>query len=322
MRAVEEVAGAILVAVTWLSILRTVFTPGGMPSLLARWTTRALGKAMVTTARRWPPSSARDAFLGYACPLMLFAIGVAWLAASGIGFMFVFWGATGHPANLRSYSLGTAGSVIAEVALASTLLLLAAFTTHLVNVTSAQNRREQLVCRLAALAASSPDADMLLAEYARHGESGQLGELFAHWSGWLADVRATHLAYPPLVYYRSSCELSWPQAVQIVLDCAALADACAPNWSPPETAMLLKSGAVCIPRIAELLGIELPPVAVSHQGREMLPFDSSLRSVHSAGLILETTADEAQRVFNKHRVRYAPFTTAISERLLYSDADS
>lgn len=323
MRVVAAAVGIVLILAAWLSVLRTVFTPKEQASLMARWTTRVVGHTMLAIARRLP-KPARECFLGYASPLMLLIMAALWLVADVAGFALLAWGLSGIPLGAQAlgdfFFLRSADPALAAVAWLSTTLLLTTFAMHLVRVTSAYSRRERLIGRLSAQATHSPDAETVFAEYAR-GSHDQLGALFGEWSNWLADLQATHLAYPALVYYRSAGEVCWAGAVQIMLDCAALAESCAPGWAPPQTSPLLTVGERCLPRVAARLGIALPPVTASFQGREMYPFSRSLAQIRQAGLPIEVDDEHAQLAFQKLRVRYAPFATAICERLLYEYRD-
>jgi hypothetical protein len=317
-------AGALLFLAAWLSILQTVFTPRGQTSVLSRGTTQAVGSVMLAIARKLPETG-REYFLGYASPLMLFLLAGVWLVGTIAGFTLFAWGVSQAPLNEQAlgdfYSLRPADIGLSAVAWLSTFLLLAAFTVHLVRITSAYSRRERLINRLS-VQATRPSAETVFAEYARGGSRDHLGALFSEWSNWLADVQATHLAYPALVHYRSGGEICWTNAAQIMLDCAALAEACAPNWAPPETRSLLNIGERCLPRIAARLGIELPPVPVSYQGRETYPFSRSLAEIRTAGLSIEVDDEHAQLAFQRLRIRYAPFANAICERLLYEYRDA
>jgi hypothetical protein len=252
---------------------------------------------------------------------MLFLMTVMWLIGSIAGFTLFAWGVSQVPLNAQGlgnfYSLRSADIGLPAIAWLSTALLLGAFMVHLMRIASAYSRRELLVGRLSAQAACTPDAERIFAENVRAGHWPHLGALFREWSNWLADVQATHSAYPALVYYRSADEICWSYAAQIMLDCAALAAACAPTWAPPETSSLLNAGEHCLPRVAASLGIELPPVPVSYQGREMCPFSSSLAKIRAAGVPIEVDDENAQLAFQQLRIRYAPFSNAICERLLY-----
>jgi hypothetical protein len=328
------IAGLVLVLGAWLSVLRTVFTPQERASLMARFTARAVGAVMLCLAR-WVREPGREYLLCYATPLMLFAAGIVWFVADAVGFALLGRGISHIPVNLgeltcpfvlcepaqRGPGLSVAAGAWLSAALLSTMLMFAAFVVHLARVASAYSRRERLISRLSAQATRTPDAEMMLGEYLAGGGRSNLGSMFGEWASWLADVQSTHLACPALIYSRSPNGVCWTGAAQIMLDCAALAQACAPSWVPPQTGSLLTVGVRCLPRVAARLGMELPAVPVSYQGREGRPFAGTLKKIRAAGLPMEVDDERAQSAFQQLRVQYAPFANAICERLLFEYRD-
>lgn len=323
MRVAVTVAGIALTLIVWLSVLRTVFTPKPRPSRAASWTTRAVGSITLLIARRLP-GPVREHFLGYSGPLMLFTMAAVWLAADIAAFVLTAWGLGQVPFSQHAlggfFALRAQDTVLPAVAWLSVAFLMTSFAVHLIRVASAYGRRESLLSRLSAQATRSPDAEMMLARYAR--SRMQLGALFDEWSDWLAEVQTTHLAYPALLYYRSAGgAVCWTGAAQIMLDCAALTEACAPRWAPPQTGSLLTVGERCLPQLAAHLGIDLPSAPVSYQGREAYPFSRTLTEIRQTKLPIEVDEESAQAAFQRRRVRYAPFANAICERLLYEYTD-
>lgn len=328
MKVFVTILGAVLVLAAWQSVMRTVLVPCYRSSLAARSTTRIVATLVSGVARGLRPAG-KEGLLGLVTPVTLFALPTIWLVATLAGFALIAWGSSqvGLGASaLASFFLlrqahgsnGSIGSVaipLAALAWLSSALVLTAFTTYLIRVTDAYSRRERRVIRLAAQATRPPDAETLIASYLRTGSRDHLGSMLGGWAEWLADVEGTHLGYPPLLHYRPAGELGWVKAAMIVLDCAALTQACAPDWAPPDTSAVLAAGCQCLQGIAANLGIELPPVPASHHGRETSPFDGTIAKVRDAGLPLELSEDQAQASFQRIRVQYAPFANAIAERL-------
>jgi hypothetical protein len=334
MRTVVAIVGVALVLMSWLSVSRTVFTPRRRSSLVARLTARLTARVVFGTARKLSSfDGVRERLLALCSPVTLFEMAVIWLGASLAGFALLAWGSAGVALSVHGLvglfllrpavdGSGAAVSqpaspaaVIAAVAWLSAVLMLAAFVTHLVRVTDAYGRRERPCIRLAAQATCPPDAESLIVDYLRGGSRDHLGMMFGDWAGWLADTQATHLGYPVLAYYRS-IDLCWTKAALIILDCAALTQACAPEWAPPDTVPLLSAGSKSLQGIAAQLGISLPRIPVSYHGREEYPFNGTIGKVRKAGLPMETDEDSAQAEFQRLRVQYAPFANAIVEHLL------
>jgi hypothetical protein len=315
------IIGVLLVLGTWLSVLRTVFSLRAQASLLARGAARAVGTAMLGLARR-VPAMARDRLLDYATPLIVVAMALAWLAGNAAGFALLAAGAYRISVNVRTLACFAAlcssarrsQLPVTAAAWLSTVVIMAVGVAYLALVTSAHGRRELMTGRLAADAAPGADAETILSRYLTGGGRSHLATAFGEWADWLTDVQSTHLAYPALVYSRSpnGC---WTHSAQLMLDCAALAEACAPDWVPPQAGTLLTVGTRCLPQLAARLGLDLPPAVVSYQGRESQPFTRTLNEIRAAGLPVEVSDDLAQAAFQLLRVQYAPFANAICERL-------
>jgi hypothetical protein len=324
VRVLIALLGALLVLGTWMSVIRTVFVPQDRPSRIVKWTTALLANVMLAIARKLH-GGARGRLLSFCAPVIVVVMASVWLIAANAGFVLLAWGAAGIPFRARAmgdfFLLRSASVPLGAVDLLSTALLLAVLTTHLVRLTSAYSRRERLVITLAAQAIRPLDAEAVLGDYLRAQSSDHLGAMFARWADWLADIQGTHLGYPELVHYRAAGELDWTGAALIVLDCAALTQACAPGWAPPQTVTLLTVGSRCLQRIASQLNIVLPPVPVSFQGRETRPFHGTVKNMGLAGLPLERDEDSAQLAFHQLRIQYAPFANAIRERLLCESTD-
>lgn len=332
MKVVAIIAGTVLVLASWLSVSRTIFIPRYGSSLAARVTTRTIAAIVDAIAGRLRGGAghglrccARRRLLELAAPLTLFVLGWVWLIGAFAGFVLLAWGSSA--ARFSSGALAgffflrqevpqnPAAIPLGAVALLSTALLLVAFTLHLMRITDAYSRRERQVIWLAAQATHPPDAETLIASYLRTGSADHFGGMLGEWARWLADIEGTHLGYPVLVRYRQAGDLSWIRAAVIVLDCAALTEACAPDLAPPDTTALLAAGCRCLQRIAAQLGVRLPEIVVSYHGRETSPFTGTIAKVRDAGLPLTLTESEAQEVFQRLRVQYAPYADAIAERL-------
>lgn len=83
--------------------------------------------------------------------------------------------------------------------------------------------REESVVALDALAGAPPSAVQLLETSAGPGMKAALKETFDEWRRWSAMVLESHLAYPLLVYFRSSHDNeAWINSFGAVMDAAAL----------------------------------------------------------------------------------------------------
>ncbi|MBB5954341.1 hypothetical protein FHS29_000911 [Saccharothrix tamanrassetensis] len=314
--------GVVVVVTGWLSVLRTVFTPRRTSSRIARGSVRAV-VAVVFPLARHLPHQLRERVLDTCTPVSVFLMAWCWLGLQVVGFglLAVSTGATPPRFTevVRFFMLEGVGAAAGLVlpAWVSCVMVLSVFMVHLLRLTDSFRRRELSVAGLMATAETPLDAESLLADYLRTGSREQLDGMFAQWSAWLADIRATHVSYPSLLYYRPASQFVWLRAAVVVLDAAALVQAVAPNWAPPHTRALLHTGTCCLHESAIRLGLHVPKSVVSLHGREEHAFTDSVRGAVSAGLPPERTGQDAWWAFQAARTRYAPHISAISARLMY-----
>ncbi len=314
--------GAALVLVTWLSIIRTVFTPRERSSLLARCVVRVTATAIRQPARL-AHHGLRERLLDYTAPLSLILTGLAWVGSGTGGFALLAWSTQGVPLSAGSlaafFLMRSDGVGLAAVAALSAAFMLSSFNAHLIGVLVAYARREGPVARLAAQATQSPDAEVVLADYLRTGSRDHLDSMFGEWSAWLADVQTSHMSYPAMPYFRPMSGLCWAKAALIVLDCAAIAEAAAPGWAPPNTRPLLAIGSYCLPRLAAQMGERESLSPVSYHGRETRPFADTFGLAVKAGLPAQRDKVNAEAAFQQIRIKYAPYVIALGDRLLFDE---
>jgi hypothetical protein len=253
-------------------------------------------------------------------PLCQFVMVLSWLSGLGLGFALLAAAAGMDLANTGQFFILDLPEfhVIGLVFWASAAVLFGLFLVHLIVVANAYARRERLAASLPGQAARLPDAERMLAAYIRSNSRDQLDSLFADWTRWLSDIRCTHVSYPALVYYRPASEMCWLHATMIMLDAAALVEAIAPSWALPYTRALLDTGIRCLERLARDLGIVLTPAVVSLHGREQFGFVDTIAVATSAGLPAERSPQEAWRVFQDLRTRYAPYAATMATSMLYN----
>lgn len=314
--------GVVVVVAGWLSVLRTVFTPRRTSTRIARGSVRAVA-AVVFPIARLLPVRRREHVLDTCTPVSVFLMAWVWIGLQVVGFALLAV-ATGAAAPRLTdivhffvlEGVGAAGGLVLP-AWVSCVMVVSVFMVHLLRLTDSYRRRELLVTGLMATAETPLDAEVLLADYLRTGSREQLDGVFAQWSAWLADIRATHVSYPSLFFYRPASQFVWLRAAVVVLDAAALVQAVAPHWAPPHTKALLHTGTCCVHESAIKLGLHVPKSVVSLHGREEHAFTDTVRVAVSAGLPPERTGQDAWWAFQAARTRYAPHISAISARLMY-----
>lgn len=318
---IAAACGVVLLALVWLSVLRTTLIPRRFSSRMARWTVRGCAAVAISAARRLPPR-AREWVMQFCAPVGLFVMAAGWLTGVllGFGLLAVSIGnvAVDSGELLKFFVLDTSGfaGLLAVAAAMSGFLVLVAFVAYLVQFMDAYRRRERMIIRSAKQVLLVTDADHLLADYLRAGSRDSLDLCFAQWADWLADIHGSHASYPGLVYQRSAGIQCWAKTALIVMDAAALVEAVAPSWAPLHTRVLLDVGSACLQDVAKHVGVVLPVMTVSLHGREERPFDDTMALATGSGLPAERDVTRARSAFQEIRVRYAPYAVLIGSRLL------
>jgi len=118
----------------------------------------------------------------------------------------------GVPARLVTIAESASGVMVAALAI-----------TLLFSLYQSFQRREELVVTLDAFAGAPPSGAQILETAAAHGMREELIKTFDDWRQWSAAVLESHLAYPMLVFFRSSHDNeAWLNSFGAVMDAAVL----------------------------------------------------------------------------------------------------
>jgi hypothetical protein len=116
------------------------------------------------------------------------------------------------PARLVIFAESATGVAIAALAI-----------TLLFSLYESFRAREELVVTLDAMAGAPPSGVQILETVAEHKMHGELNSTFDEWRRWSAMVLESHLAYPLLIYFRSSHDNeAWVNSFGAVMDAAIL----------------------------------------------------------------------------------------------------
>jgi hypothetical protein len=141
------------------------------------------------------------------------------------------------------YPTGGVARVVVDLEAANGLLLVATVISFLFSLFTSFQRREVSVVTLDALAGAPPSGVQMLETCALHQMPQQLERTFDEWRRWSADVLESHLAYPVLVYFRSSHDNeAWVNSFGAVMDAAALALSTLEDVPPGAAHLMLKVG--------------------------------------------------------------------------------
>ncbi len=245
MEAVAFALGIFLLTLTFWDLFETVVVPRPTPGWfrIARYLVRGSWRAL-GAVRNGRPGNSFDRVLGLFAPAATVGLLLAWLVTLIFGYGLVFYALRdqlrpvptdlGDALYFAATSLltlgfgdfvadGAAARIFATIAAITGLGAVALVVTFLFSLFGSYQRRERQVVALQAAAGAPPSAVALLETYALLGLVEQLPDLFREWEEWAAEVLDSHIAYPLLVFFRSSHDnLSWISALGTVLDTASL----------------------------------------------------------------------------------------------------
>ena len=169
LRVLSFVAGALLALATFVSSVKTVVVPRGVPSRIGRFVFVSLRRAFRLWIRTNASYERRDRIMAFYGPLGMMGLLASWLVLIVAGFTLMFWGLHGGSAldafRVAGSSVFTLGFerphdlpslVMVLWAAALGLLELALLITYLPSVYGAFSRREALVSALEVRAGNPP----------------------------------------------------------------------------------------------------------------------------------------------------------------------
>ncbi len=246
VKILEAAAGLIIVLLVFYDLFQTVVLP--RPAVnkvqLGRLIVRPMWRVWRWVSRRTSRVEPREARLAAFAPMALLALFGVWGGALVLGYGLV---ADGLAAQFRPASTdfgnsiyisattlvplsygdfvpeGTAARLLI-IAESATGVALAAFAiTLLFSLYESFRSREEMVIALDAMAGAPPSGVQILETVAEHQMRAALKETFDDWRKWSAMVLESHLAYPLLVYFRSTHDNeAWINSFGAVMDAAVL----------------------------------------------------------------------------------------------------
>ena len=330
------VAGAAIVALlaTFLSILRTVVLPRGVPARLARVTFLGVQALLLTRLRfgtHRDDYATRDRVLALQGPLGVFSQLFVWSALLFVCFAALFWSLTeagslshsvAHAFQLSGSSMLTLGTV-APHGLAAQLLgfaaagvgltLLALVITYLPSLYGAFSEREALISKLVVRAGTPPTGARLLVRTWQLGRFEQLEEVWESWEDWFVELGESHTTFPLLGFFRSSHPNNhWVLATEAVLDGASLMLTSCDVPEQSRSELCVEAGVQALGAIADFLAIpHAPPDEEPEITLARDTYDSGWEELAALGVPMRDDRDAAWRGFRRARARYEPLLTML-----------
>ena len=320
LQVVAFVIGALAVARTLLSGLRTFVLPRGSSDTIARLAFHGTRRAFDLVAGPRRPYPERDRLMAYFGPVSLIILPTVWLVIVTAGYTAMFW-AIGVPTVYDAFvdsgssllTLGFArpsvayGDILAFSEAAIGLGLVALLVSYLPTIYGAFSRRELYVTLLEVRADSPPSPIVLLTRLQRLKGLGELGDMWEQWERWFAELEETHTSLTVLVHYRSQVpDRSWVNAAGTMMDAAALTRAAVDIPMDVRADVMIRAGYLALRRICDVFAIPHPatpspdgPTSVSRA-----KFEEALDVIARAGVPVVADRDRAWRDFSGWRVNY------------------
>jgi hypothetical protein len=186
--------------------------------------------------------------------------------------------------------------------------------TYLFSLYANFQRRELQVVTLDARAGAPPSGIALLVTCAAFDdEYEELEQIFETWEHWAAEVLESHLAYPILLFFRSTHDYeSWVSAIGAVLDASTLLLTTVRGGPHGQANATWGIGAHLVEDVGRFLRFITDGRALDGPMIERSEFDEARRRLAAAGYVLEPDADAAWQAFAKSRSEYAGVLNAIA----------
>ena len=321
LRALAVVAGVALAVYTLGSAIRTVVLPRAAVSTLTRAHFRWLRMVFDALARPSHDFDRRDRVMAMYAPVALVLLPFMWVLMIVVAFTFIFWGVGVNPfaeafivsgSSLLTLGFdrpqGTGRIALSFVEAAIGLGLISLMISYLPTIYGAFRTRENLVGMLETRAGLPPSPSELFVRYQRIQMLDQLDDdLFRPWEQWFVDVEESHTSQPSLVFFRSPHPgRNWLTAAGCVLDTASVAMAALDRPYQARPALMVRSGFLCLRRIADFYGIAYDPdpkpddpISVSR-----VEFEDLIARLRRQGVPVKDDLDAAWRDFQGWRVNY------------------
>jgi hypothetical protein len=319
---------------TFLSILRTVVLPRGVPARLARVTflgVQALLLLRLRVSSRREDYATRDRVLSLQGPLGVFGQLLVWASLLLICFAALFWSlgeagglahSVAHAFELSGSSMltlgteaprGLAAQLLGFAAAGVGLVLLALVITYLPSLYGAFSQREALISKLVVRAGAPPTGARLLVRSWELGRFDELEEVWDGWEDWFVDLGESHTTFPLLGFFRSSHPNNhWVLATEAVLDGASLMLTACDVPRQSRTELCLEAGVQALTMIADFLTIAYaPPDDEPEILLARTTFDAGCDEMADRGVPMRGDRDAVWKDFRRARARYEPLLTML-----------
>lgn len=330
MPVLEILAGVVLAVWVLNDVFTTVILPRPAPAryrpagLLTRWSWRVWRRYAEATST----PDRREQRLGIFAPAIVMVLLGVWIVLLICGFGLVMHalsaeikpplpdlGAALYFAAISLLTIGYGDFVPVEgparavsVAAGGVGLGIVALTiTYLFSLYANFQRRELQVVTLDARAGAPPSGIALLETCAAFDDDAkELGQIFEEWERWAAEVLESHLAYPILMFFRSTHDHeSWVSAIGAVLDAATLMLTTVEGGPRGQASATRGIGTHLVEDIGRFFRFITRDRPIEGPMIERGEFEDARARLRAAGYVLVPDADASWTEFARLRADYA-----------------
>ena len=188
--------------------------------------------------------------------------------------------------------------------------LVALLISFLPTMYSAFSRREIAVAKLdlrSTWSDGTASPASLLVRTQQISGLGQVSEMWGEWENWFVEVEETHTSFPILVFFRSPVpDRSWIVSAGIALDAASLYHSTLDLPREPRAALMIRTGALTLRRIADVFGFVYPddPQPGDSISVSRAEYDEVYDRLRNEGLPVKADREQAWNDFAGWRVNY------------------
>ena len=324
MAQIGSVAGLVLLFFVFYDLFQSVILP--RPAVnkvtLARFVLRPMWVLWRWVSQRSSRLDRSEGRLAAFAPIALLSLFFMWAAAAVLGYGLIIDGLTDQfrpsPGDLATsfYISATTlvplsyGDFVPEGGLARAVIIAESATgvgiaalviTLLFSLYESFRDREVAVVSLDALAGAPPSGIQILENAAKHGMRPELMETFDDWRAWTAMVLESHLAYPLLIYFRSSHDNeAWINSFGAVMDAAVLIISTVDDDSVGPAYLMLRVGNHMVEDFTWIFGLKGPEDGIV----ERAEYQVAVERLVKAGYHVRDT-EKGWKQFSELRSKYA-----------------
>jgi ion channel len=333
--AAEMILGLALLGATFYDLFQSVVLP--RPSVrkvqLARTVVRPLWRVWKWVLNRGTRIELTERRLAAFGPIALLSLFLIWAVALVLGYGLVIDGLGDQfRPNLNNFLTSfyvsattlvplSFGDFVPEEGLARLVIIVESGTgvavaalaiTLLFELYGSFRSREEAVVALDALAGAPPSAVQLLETAADKSMDGALKETFDEWRRWSAMVLESHLAYPLLVYFRSSHDNeAWINSFAAVMDSASLIMSSTDNPAKGAAKLMFTVGNHLVEDLSWVFRLQAEPNPII----EKAEYQAAITRLRAAGYAIHD-GDAAWDKFSHFRGKYASALNLMAQYLL------